>query len=90
MSDCFWLGQEKLARTERYFPLSHGVPRVDDRRAPSGIIHVMKRGPDWRDAPTEYGRTKPFTIVSFAGARWLFSTIYSEPCHLRICLNNCR
>jgi len=58
MSDHFWLSVEQLARIEPYFPLSHGVPRVDDRRVLSGIIHVLKRGLQWRDAPAEYGPHK--------------------------------
>lgn len=58
MSDHFWLSEEQLARIEPYFPLSHGVPRVDDRRVLSGIIHVLKRGLQWRDAPSEYGPHK--------------------------------
>ena len=37
-----------------YFPKSHGVPRVDDLRVISGIIHVHKIGLQWRDAPREY------------------------------------
>ena len=58
MSDHFWLTQAQLKRIEPYFPLSHGVPRVDDRRVISGIIHVIKRGLQWRDAPSEYGPPK--------------------------------
>ena len=44
MSDHFWLTQTQLDRIKPYFPLSHGIPRVDDRRVISGIIHVIKRG----------------------------------------------
>lgn len=58
MSDHYWLSEEQLARIKPCFPLSHGVPRVDDRRVLSGIIHVLKRGLQWRDAPTEYGPHK--------------------------------
>ena len=32
--------------------------RVDDRRVLSGIIHVLKRGLQWRGAPAEYGAHK--------------------------------
>ena len=35
--------------TEPYFPLSHEVPRVDDRRIISGIIFVIRNGLRWRD-----------------------------------------
>ena len=41
-----------------FFPLSHGVPRVDDRRVVSGIVHVIRNGLQWRDAPTAYGPQK--------------------------------
>ncbi len=58
MSDHFWLTQTQLDRIKPYFPLSHGIPRVDDLRVISGIIHVIKRGLQWRDAPVEYGPPK--------------------------------
>ncbi len=32
MSDLIWLSKVQLRRIEPYFPLSHGVPWVDDRR----------------------------------------------------------
>jgi len=49
MRDLFWLSQEQLARMEPFFPLSHGVPRVDDRRVISGIIFVIKNGLCWSE-----------------------------------------
>ncbi len=58
MSDQYWLNEEQLARIKPYFPLSHGVPRVDDRRVISGIIHVIRNGLRWRDAPVDYGPHK--------------------------------
>ena len=58
MKDHFWLSDEQLKRIEPYFPLSHGVPRVDDQRVISGITHVLKRGLQWRDALSEYGPHK--------------------------------
>jgi len=54
MSDQFRLRKERLAQIEPYFPLSHGVPRVDDRRVVSDIIHVIRNGLPWRNAPTAY------------------------------------
>ena len=30
MSTLFYLSTEQIARIKPYFPLSHGVPRVDD------------------------------------------------------------
>ena len=44
MKDLFWLTQTQLDRMAPHFPLSHGIPRVDDLRVISGIIHVIKRG----------------------------------------------
>ena len=58
MSDHYWLTQTQLDRIKPNFPLSHGIPRVDDLRVISGIIHVIKRGLQWRDAPAEYGPAK--------------------------------
>ena len=58
MSDLFWLTQSQMRRIEPYFPLSHGVPRVDDRRVISGIVFVLRNGLRWRDAPADYGPHK--------------------------------
>jgi len=58
MSDLIWLSEAQMRRIEPHFPLSHGVPRVDDRRIISGIIFVIRNGLRWRDAPTEYGPPK--------------------------------
>lgn len=58
MNDLFYLSRSQLARIEPYFPKPHGVPRVDDLKVISGIIHVLKRGLQWRDAPSDYGPHK--------------------------------
>ena len=58
MSDLFWLTKAQVKRMSRHFPLSHGVPRVDDLRVLSGIIFVIRNGLRWRDAPTDYGPHK--------------------------------
>ena len=44
-----------MRRIEPYFPLSQGVPRVDDRRIVSGIIFVIRNVLRWRDIPAKYG-----------------------------------
>jgi hypothetical protein len=54
----FLLSAAQMRRIEPYFPLSHGVPRVDDRRVVSGIIYVLRGGLMWRDAPKGYGPHK--------------------------------
>src|ERR1700712_3938882 len=58
MSDLIWLSEAQMRRIEPYFPLSHGIPRVDDRRVLSGIIFVIRNGLRWRDAPGGYGPPK--------------------------------
>lgn len=55
----FWLSEGQWARLQPLLPNKpRGVPRVDDRRVISGIIHVLKTGCRWRDAPAEYGPHK--------------------------------
>ena len=58
MSDLIWLSDAQMRRIAPYFPQSHGVPRVDDRRVISGIIFVVRNGLRWRDAPKDYGPHK--------------------------------
>jgi putative transposase len=58
MSDLFLLTPSQFGRIRPYFPLAHGIPRVDDRRVVSGIIYVLKHGLQWKDAPKEYGPHK--------------------------------
>lgn len=58
MSDLFLLSEDQMARISPYFPLAHGVPRVDDRRVISGIVYVIKHGLQWKDAPKDYGPHK--------------------------------
>jgi transposase len=55
----FWLSDTQFARLEPLLPNKpRGVPRVDDRRVISGIIHVIRNGLMWRDAPERYGPPK--------------------------------
>ena len=42
MTDLFLLSRVQMRRIERYFPLSHGIARVDDRRIVSAIVFVIK------------------------------------------------
>ena len=53
MSQLFYLSSEQLERIKPFFPLSHGVSRVDDLRVLSGIIYVIKHGLQWKGAPRE-------------------------------------
>ena len=57
--DCFWLTDEQFARIAPHLPTdTRGKPRVDDRRVISGIVHVLKSGGRWVDAPAVYGPRK--------------------------------
>jgi transposase len=67
MGDLFWLSDKQMARISPFFPLSHGVPRVDDRRVISGVIFVIRNGLRWRDAPREYG---PHKTIYNRFVRW--------------------
>ena len=55
----FWLSDLQFERLRPLLPNQvRGVARVDDRRVISGIIHVMKSGGRWVDAPACYGPRK--------------------------------
>ncbi len=59
MATSFWLSEEQFGRLQPLLPNKvRGVPRVDDRRVISGIIHVLQSGCRWRDAPPGYGPSK--------------------------------
>ncbi|AFW00277.1 transposase [Gluconobacter oxydans] len=58
VSDMFLLSESQMERIKPYFPLAHGVPRVDDRRVLSGIVYVIRNGLQWKDAPKAYGPHK--------------------------------
>jgi putative transposase len=79
VSDLFWLSEAQMRRIEPCFPLSHGVPRVDDRRVISGIIFVIRNGLRWRDAPEDYG---PHKTIYNRFVRWsrlgVFNRIFAE------------
>jgi putative transposase len=63
----FLLTVGQLRHLSPYFPLSYGVPRVDDRRVVSGIIYVIRHGLQWRDAPAAYG---PYKTLYNRFVRW--------------------
>jgi transposase len=79
MSDVWLLSEAQMRRIEPFFPLSHGVPRVDDRRVISGIFFVLKNGLRWRDAPAAYG---PHKTIYNRFIRWsrlgVFNRIFAE------------
>ena len=79
MSTLFYLSRAQPDRIKLYFPLSHGIPRVDDLRILSGIISVIKHGLQWKDAPREYG---PHKTLYNRFIRWsrlgVFNKIFME------------
>jgi len=79
MDDLFLLSEAQMRRIKPFFPLSHGVPRVDDRLIVSAIIFVIKNGLRWRDAPRSYG---PHKTIYNRFIRWsrlgVFNRIFVE------------
>ena len=77
--DHFWLTDEQFGRVEPLLPQdTRGKPRVDDRRVISGIIHVLKSGGRWVDAPSIYGPRK--TLYN-RYARWAAKGVWAELFH---------
>ena len=78
MSGEFWLTDRQWQRLAPLLPNKpRGVPRVDDRRVISGIIHVLRSGGRWVDAPASYGPRKTLynwtpriTLVLVAAEGW--------------------
>ena len=79
MSDLFLLSPAQMSKIEPFFPKSHGIARVDDRRVISGIIYVLKNGLQWKDAPKAYG---PHKTLYNRFRRWtllgVFDSIFSH------------
>lgn len=79
MGDLILLSEAQMRRIAPYFPLSHGMPRVDDRRVISGIVFVIRNGLRWRDAPRDYG---PHKTIYNRFVRWsrlgVFNKIFAE------------
>ena len=79
MTEMILLCEAQMARISPFFPLSHGIPRVDDRRVISGIIFVIRNGLRWRDVPPSYG---PHKTIYNRFIRWselgVFGRIFVE------------
>ena len=75
MARLFYLSPEQLQKIRPYFPLSHGVSRVDDRKVISGIKHGLQ----WKDDLREYG---PHNTLYNRFMRWsrmgVFNSIVTE------------
>ena len=66
--DCFWLSEAQFSRLAPLLPSdTRGKPPVDDRRVISGIVHVLKSGGRWIDAPDVYG---PYKTLYNRFVRW--------------------
>jgi putative transposase len=82
MSGQFWLTGEQVERLKPYFPKVRGKPRVDDRRVLSGILHVLRNGLRWQDAPAVYG---PHKTLYNRFVRWsrlgVFARIFQDLAH---------
>ncbi len=75
----FWLDEEQFSRLEPVLPTdTHDVPRVDDRRVISGIVHVLKSGGRWADAPEVYGPRK--TLYN-RFVRWAAKGVWADVFH---------
>lgn len=59
MSGLFWLTDGQWAKLEPLLPkYVRGIRRGDDRKIISGIVHVLKSGCRWSEAPSDYGPRK--------------------------------
>ena len=76
MAGEFWLSDGHWARLQPLLPNKpRGVPRVDDRRVISGIVHVLQSGCRWKDAPAIYG--PPKTLYN-RNVRWAAKGVWRE------------
>ena len=75
----FWLTEAQFERLSPLFPTdTRGKPRVDDRRVISGIIHVLKSGCRWKDAPEIYG---PHKTLYNRFVRWAAKGVWVDVFH---------
>ena len=73
----FWLSDAQFARLQPLLPNKvRGVPRIDDRKVISGIIHVIRYGLIWRDAPACYGPHKTLYNREAGARAGLFNRIF--------------
>ena len=79
ISEGFWLTEQQFARLLPLLPNdTRGKPRADDRRVISGIVHVLKSGGRWIDAPPQYGPRK--TLYN-RFVRWAAKGVWIEIFH---------
>ncbi len=79
MARLFWLSDRAWASLEPHLPRGKpGKPRVDDRRVISGVIHVLKSGARWVDAPSLYG---PHKTLYNRYVRWAAKGVWVDLFH---------
>ena len=72
----FWLSDRQWRRLRPLLPNKpRGVPRVDDRRVVSSIVHVLRSGCRWADTPAFYGPRK--TLYN-RFVRWAAKGVWAE------------
>ena len=72
----FWLSQGQFARLAPLLPRdTRGVPRVDDRRVIGDIVHVLRSGCRWEDAPSVYG---PHKTLYNRFVRWAAKGVWED------------
>jgi transposase len=77
--DFFWLTEDQFVRLKPLLPTdTRGKPRVDDRRVISGIVHALKSGGRWIDAPAVYGPRK--TLYN-RFVRWAAKGVWADIFH---------
>jgi len=77
--DYFWLNDDQFSRLEPLLPTdTRGKPRVDDCRVISGIVHVLKSGGRWTDAPEVYG---PHKTLYNRFVRWAAKGVWTDIFH---------
>jgi transposase len=77
--DYFWLSDWQFARIKPHLPTdTRGKARVDDCRVISGIVHVLKSGGRWVDAPSLYG---PHKTLYNRYVRWAAKGVWIDLFH---------
>ena len=75
--DHFWLSEAQFAKLAPHLPTdTRGKERVDDRRVISGIVHVLKSGGRWADAPREVYGPKKTLYNRFV--RWAAKGVWAD------------
>ncbi len=70
MNDLFYLSPYQLARIKPYFPLSHGVPRVDDLRVIRVLSTCSNAAYNGAMPPVNMVHTKHCIIGLYVGVKW--------------------